>query len=470
MAQAQCAKLLGPPTYLPVAGPSASTAVGDFNRDGRPDLVASTNIFHGATFLGNGDGTFGAATSVPFGCCFGRVVAADFNGDTNPDIAFAGSGATSVAIYPGRGDGTFEPALLSSGGGSNLTFLAGGEFNGDGAPDLVVQQGGGFFVLPARGDGTFNAPLDCLVGGSSLAVADLNADGRLDLATADNVLARVSLGLGNGTFQQPVGYAAGGSNAGIAVGDLNGDSFPDMAVANQSQGRVAVLLGNGNGTFQAARSFAAGENASFIAIGDFSGDAAPDIAVGRSTTTADTGGVSVLAGNGDGTFQPPLFYLSGANVRMITVGDFNIDGRADMAVTNQSSPAVAVLLGLVGPAIVTQQPSRATTVEGGSIAFSTSVAGPDPITYRWRKDGVPLWDGPFTSGAASPVLLLTGVPLADNGAAFDCEVTNSCGANRSNAAGLIVAPRCLADFNRSGGPPSVQDIFDFLAAYFAGCP
>jgi hypothetical protein len=130
----------------------------------------------------------------------------------------------------------------------------------------------------------------------------------------------------------------------VAVGDFNSDGIPDLAVGDLGDGNgngqgVSVLLGNGDGTFQAARNFAAGYSPGSVAVGDFNSDGIRDLGV------AGAGGVRVLLGNGDGSFQTPnVSYVAGSDPSSVAVGDFNGDGSADLAVTNSGSNDVSILL------------------------------------------------------------------------------------------------------------------------------
>src|SRR5207245_2738785 len=194
--------------------------------------------------------------------------------------------------------------------GTNPQSVAAGDFNGDGGPDLAVANSGSsnVSVLLGNGDGTFQAARTFAAGTTpaSVAVGDVNGDGRPDLAVANsgsiygaynNVL--VLLGNGDGTFQAARTFAAGGGPLSVAVGDVNGDGRPDLAVANYSSNTVSVLLGNGDGTFQAAQTFAAGSRPSSVAVGDVNGDGRPDLAVANYSSN----NASVLLGNGGGTYE-----------------------------------------------------------------------------------------------------------------------------------------------------------------------
>jgi hypothetical protein len=339
--------------YLAVNSP-LSVAVGDFNGDGRQDLVAAdwaSGYPSGdvTLLLGNGDGSFQTARTFPFGARLPVFVAVgDFNGDGSPDLVVAYQDPGGVSVLLGNGDGSFQQALPVV-VGFGVFSLAVGDFNGDGRPDLVLPGPGSVSLFLGNGDGTFQACGTFAVESpGSLAVGDFNGDGLLDLAAANGFANTVSvlLGNGDGSFQVPRYSDVGNPAGSLVVADFNADGFQDLAVgtAYPSTG-VSVLLGNGDGSFQAARHFAVlGNGVAVGAVCDFNGDGFLDIATANGFTNT----VSVLLGNGDGSFQTPRYFAVGDRANALALGDFNGDGRPDLAVANTDSDDVTVLINNTG--------------------------------------------------------------------------------------------------------------------------
>jgi len=389
-----------PATYGSGGYDAYSVTVADVNGDGKPDLIvanACSNIHSCAdggfvgVLLGNGNGTFQTAVTYASGGQNAYSVAvADVNGDGKPDLIVANGCATiscangSVGVLFGNGDGTFQTAVTYASGGQYAYSVAVADVNGDGKPDVVVTNGcagstncanTSVGVLFGNGDGTFQAAVTYASGGQaySVAVADVNGDGKPDLVVANRCDLRTScgngsvgvlLGNGDGTFQTAVTYGSGGFEAwGVVVADVNGDGKPDLVVANacansdscaNSNGSVGVLFGNGDGTFQTAVPYGSGGYDPFsVALADVNGDGKPDLIVanacGNNNSSCSKGSVGVLLANGDGTFQTALTYISGGEAAWsVAVADVNGDGKPDIVVANRSgnsnSGSVGVLI------------------------------------------------------------------------------------------------------------------------------
>jgi trimeric autotransporter adhesin len=395
--------------------------VGDFNGDGFPDLaVANYSGFTVTILLGHGDGTFTQAANSPIAVTFDpqSIVVSDFNGDGKADLAMENSFYDGVVtILLGNGDGTFTQAANSpiTVGGSFETAgaVAVGDFNGDGIPDLVATNSnnvasdpGVMTVLLGKGDGTFTktASSPVTVGSTpdSVAVDDLNGDGLPDLAMVNFVGNSVAIlfSNGDGTFKPAASspVTVGPSPDSVAVGDFNGDGKADLAVANSSfplGGSVTVLLGNGSGAFtQAGNSpVTVGDRPESVVVGDFNGDGKADLA---SANNDDT--VTVLEGNGDGTFTQ----AASSPVRVedfpqsFAAGNFNGDGIQDLAVVNEGSNTVSVLL-----SHVTETTTAVATgiAPGGTGTHQVVASYPGDNSY-----------GPSTS---SPVALTAPQPIAN---------------------------------------------------------
>jgi hypothetical protein len=317
--------------------------------------------------------SFAAPTTIPISQPV-ALVTADVNGDGKPDLIAAIS--NGVAVMLGQGGGRFaSPVWYSTGSGADNTALAVGDLNGDGKLDIVVGNTPNFPVaspvysgiglLLNNGNGTFGAPQQYNVfpfggGPSSLAVGDFNGDGLLDIAAgADGPLDYAAGGNDSVTVVRNYGlihytdgssyfdfttqtYATPGFAPGpcqVAVGDFNGDGKPDLAVTVSTIGTVWVLpnKGDGSGTFGTEQQFAVGGSPTALAVGDFNSDGKPDLAVTTATTSGTTTsyGLSVLQnlGDGTGTFAAARNYTLGGFATFIAVGDFNKDGKLDIVTT-----------------------------------------------------------------------------------------------------------------------------------------
>ncbi|HXM41571.1 MAG TPA: FG-GAP-like repeat-containing protein [Bryobacteraceae bacterium] len=318
----------------------------DLNGDGKLDLIAQGNQATSiAVFLGSGDGTFQSPADYATPGTTIAVAVGDFNRDGKLDVV-AAENSDYVSVLLGNGDGTLRPyhdyATDSSSFGIGL-----GDFNGDGKLDLAVtcssfEANSTLDILLGNGDGTFQAevsyPLDFEVGSRTVIVADFNGDGHLDLAVAGNMGIDILLGNGDGSFGKAT-LIAGPASDSATLADFNGDGIPDLEV--DGEGAVSILLGNGDGTFRPAVSYPVPGSPYGTVAGSFYGDRSIDLVAPLGETDNFTGefygGISVLRGNGDGTFGKPVTSSFQGYSGYAAVGDFNGDGKLDLIYDSDTS-------------------------------------------------------------------------------------------------------------------------------------
>jgi hypothetical protein len=397
---------LAPVSYPVDTAPSA-VAVGDFNGDGKPDLVTANSPYGSdvSVLLGNGDGTFQPARNFPAApgpevALFPSVAVGDFNGDGKLDVVETTYSGVSMLL--GNGDGTFQPAQnFSAPLGQSVLSLAVGDLNGDGKLDLVVTGTQSYFgpyaggpsgtnyvnVLLGNGDGTFSDARTVQVPSGTfsqpVALGDVNGDGKPDVVTATTTAVAILLNNGNGTLAPPTTFATGGRVESVAVGDFNGDGKLDLVTANYTTrvaSSISVLIGNGDGTFQTPRNLLPGLSPAFVAVGDFNHDGKADLAVPNAGPNGTGAYLSMLLGNGDGTFQSPLNYPAGPSPWSVAAGDFNGDGFPDLAVANNGPSTVSVLLNAAdwslpqATSFAVSFPSPITAGTSGSLTVTAKLA------------------------------------------------------------------------------------------------
>ena len=291
---------------------SVSLVVADVNRDARPDLLVANQFGGVDVLLGNGDGTFQPA--VTYGSSLkicSSVAVADVNGDGKPDLVVTTWNPGSVGVLLGNGNGTFQPVVTYAASAPQAAAIA--DVNGDGKPDVLVADTSGAGVLLGNGDGSFQPEVMYSSGGltpTSIVSADLNGDGKQDLVVMnfDSGNVGVLLGNGDGTFQPAVTYggADGAGTPSVAVADVNGDGKLDLMVVNfcvdkNCDGGIGVFLGNGDGTFRPESVFVSGGYYAWaLAVADVNGDGKPDLVAANlqlSVSKPLKGFVGVLLNN-----------------------------------------------------------------------------------------------------------------------------------------------------------------------------
>jgi hypothetical protein len=373
-----------------------SVTKGDFNADGILDLATANYADSRVSILiGDGDGTFTIPTPPTYivGTNPTSVISGDFNADGQIDLAVtnAGTGVNSVSILKGNGNGTFASHVTYAVGTSPYAVTA-GDFNGDTKPDLAVANlsSNTVSILIGTGSATapyFNTPAPTYAVGTgpmSITTGDFDADGKLDLATANSGTTTVSILIGTGsatapyfTIPSPATYTVGTSPYGVTTGDFDGDANLDLAVANRTNSNISILIGNGDGTFVSQVTYTVGTNPSGVTTGDFNADTKLDLAVANFGSNT----VSILIGDGDGTFATQVPYTVGSGPYAVTTGDFNADTKLDIAVANYSNATggncVSILINtiILSNQVSTTSTSSATANNSAPVASNTSIDG-----------------------------------------------------------------------------------------------
>jgi hypothetical protein len=385
-----------------------SSVAADFNGDGIADIALGVSDFGFLIVMfGNGDGTFrnGAMDS---SLSVAPVGVGDFNSDGNLDLVVVDVFTGKLSILPGKGNGTFQPPVLVATLSSFAVAVA--DFNGDGKPDLAIGNSAtGVLILLGKGDGTFQpavtypATFQTGAGAFSVRVGDFNGDGKADLVTANGASSIVSvlLGNGDGTFQLPVvapvpALSSPMESDGMVVGDFNKDGKADVATVSRSSSLVSILLGNGDGTFQRAATYPSISLPNSVTTGDFNGDGNPDLAIGSEFN------LSILMGNGDGTFQAPITTAISRALGLYAA-EFNGDGKTDLVTSG------SVLLGTT---------ASLTLVGGTPQSAMIGTAFSAPLQVMLRDSGNPV-SGATVTFSPSGVIGVPGAVLSSTTALTD---------------------------------------------------
>jgi hypothetical protein len=339
------AQTFAPPVAYPTGAAAPNgVALGDLNGDGHLDVVVANSSVVGTVgvLLGNGDGTLQPAVTYAAGSYPEFIALADFNKDGHLDLAVADRGigiSGYVNILLGNGDGTFQ-SPVAYGPFVDAFSLAIADFNHDGALDIVVADVSTGSLLLGNGDGTFR--LGTPIGVSDavfFAVADFNKDHKLDLAAADNTGQLVSILYGNGAgrFTLSSSYSTSTPPIALTAADLNGDGIPDIAIADEAvnnlNSNVTVLESSASGYI--ATKYPYGHEPRLILAKDINHDGKLDLI----TENEFNGTVDIFINKGKGLFRPPIILSDGAlTAASVAVGDLNGDGKLDIVVTDGMIP------------------------------------------------------------------------------------------------------------------------------------
>ncbi|MGA9528927.1 MAG: FG-GAP-like repeat-containing protein [Terriglobales bacterium] len=417
-----------------------NVVMADVNRDGIPDMiVCNTNGY--SVFLGNGDGTFTLNnTYTPAGTGANFLAVADLTGNGFLDIVATtnynanGTGG-GLDVLMGNGDGTFQQPVSYNAGGFESFAIAIGDVNGDGIPDVVITSrcqletclDGNIILLLGRGKAPlFEVPYTIVAAdnGGPVALADMNGDGYLDIVASGGIL----LGDGTNNFT-PVNTTPNipGGAVSITVADVNGDGKPDVAVATDLG--AYLLLGNGDGTLQPPNYYSktGGKWPLSVAVADINHDGFPDMLVanecqfivetgGRLKECSNIGTVGAMTGNDDGTFNTVAGYalgygfLSGGQyTTSVAVADVNGDGKPDLIVTNSCYSATQCTQGGDGGVSVLINTTHAATTTTLSSAPNPSniyqsvllTSTTTSVTAMGSGDTVTFYDGPTALGTST---------------------------------------------------------------------
>ncbi len=339
-------------------GADPFTTLGDVNNDGILDLVtANYTGINVNVFLGNGGGGFAAPTTLAGVGGPTAVALGNLNNDGNLDIVTTNSSGHSVSVFLGTGTGSFGARTDFSLDVNSYPYtLEMADFNADGNLDVVTANGAtstSVSILLGNGSGGFAAFAPYTTGAQpyGVAVGDVNNDGKLDIVTANNGgganSASILLGNGDGTFQAKTDVTTNTSPNAVALGDLNNDGNLDMVTSNASilstpsgGNTISVLLGNGNGIFQAKTDFTIGATPIHIVLADMNGDGNLD----AITTNYTDNTISIRTGLGNGSFNAVANFTTSTLPLNAALGDLNNDSKLDIVTGRYIGTAVNVFL------------------------------------------------------------------------------------------------------------------------------
>lgn len=378
--------------------------IADLDADGYPDLVTANLLENSVSVLrGLGGGRFAARQDFLTGFGPLSLGIGDVDGDARLDVVAAGRDANTISVLLGRGDGTLRTNTdFGTGGSPGGIVLA--DADADGRLDAIVTVPSGVAVLGGLGEGFFAPPVTAPVNGnpSRLTSGDLDADGDIDVVATRSSANDVVVLLGNGdrTFGPPRSFAVGSAPTSIARGDLNADGRIDLAVTHGLG--ISLLYGNGDGTFQPRREMVL-QYANAAAIHDLNGDGRADLVI------ANWRFVHIYFAVEDGSFSAPLIVGAGLSSYAVAIADLDGDRRPDVAVTNSVSNTVTVLRNEIVPVPVLVEALSSHATERG-VRLTWRLSDPRP----WR--GI---DVERAAAATGPYFRLHDAPLEASAMQFE---------------------------------------------------
>jgi hypothetical protein len=495
-----------------------AVAVGDVDGDSKLDLVVANAGANSVSILrGTGTGSFGPKADFATAARPEHVALVDLDEDGHLDVLTANRDAISLSVLRGNGDGTFQPKTDTSAGVTPLRSLVTGDVDDDGHVDALVQDDGGMVqVFFGTGNGGFlpSNPFQAQAG--TLALADLDSDGNVDLVNGSAQTGHLQAfhGNANGTFQPVPGFTSAGATirslsiadvngdggldavvatealnkiavllaergpvgpaisrepgrfpAGVALGRLNGDVFDDLVITCFGDDSLTVYLGTATGTVGAPSRFAAGTSPFNLVLADLDVDGDLDAAVGN-----DNGVVSVLPGNGAGGFGARTTYPAGTTTRDIAVGDVNQDGKPDLVTTDPDSHGIRVLLNTGSGAFGASTPyatGPGTSPSGLTLARMDADTLLDVVTANPGTNTIGILSGNGTGGFGGPAFSPAGSqPLGVTAGDVDGDGRNdivvSIGSGTLN--GIAYFGNGTGGFSDSTAVPLFGPVFDAAIA------
>lgn len=456
-----------------------SVSIGDIDGDGKPDLIVVNSTDNTVSVLRNTslapNVSFAAKVNFitgnkPYSICIG-----DIDGDGKPDLVVANRNSASVSVL--RNTSTSSVINFAT----QIDFATGlkpvaisiGDINGDGKPDLAVANNGNNTASILRNTSTagmisFAVKVDFASGFKpvSINIGDIDGDGKPDVAVANNGSNTVSI-LRNTSTSTVVGFAAkvdlgtGSKPSSLSIGDIDKDGKPDVVVANINSNSVSVLRNTstmGVVSFALKVDFTTGSGPNSVSIGDIDGDGKPDLAIANlhESTVTVLRNISV---SGMISFVAPVNYASGSYPVSVSIGDLNGDGQPDLALANDSSNVVSVMLQpCIVPSINSATFMGQTQIIGGTFAPITVTATGSLITYQWYQNtsNSNIGGTSLNSGYGAQTNSYTPQAAVVGTLYYYCVVTGICGLPESTAVSgsFIVNPTSLIPTISSFTPSS----------------